>query len=298
MTERQRAAAAEPDGNEKYAADIESKARAVSDQHEAAETALKDALCALNALDLEGADDEGEIKEGTMGSKLKGLVHAVFAVNGIRVQRYWMGSLVGNDCRRLLEKQGTVLEQIKMGIIAAGFGEEEATGFVERHPRGMAPLEVLSRGMRRTEGAGPGGLLSAKEMAELKVACAEFGAGWRESYHRPPTPKAHVIEVHVPWFIDIYHICGIFGEDGAESKHVTDSSARKKVRSMQDAKARFSAHTRHSIVQDYTPGLARTIHRRQSKKKKAAAALLQQAIGALPVQASWGAHGQGGGGGL
>ncbi len=199
----------------------------------------------------------------------------------------------------LLEKQDTVLEQIKLGIIAEGFGEEEANGFVERHSRVMAPLEVLSRGMRRTEGAGAGGLLSAKEMAELKAACAEFGASWRESYHRLPTPKAHVIEVHVPWFIDMYHICGIFGEDGAESKHVTDSSARKKVSSMQDAKAKFSAHSRHSIAQDYTPDLARTIHRRQSEKKKAATALLQKAIEALPAQPPWacaGGHGQGDGG--
>jgi len=37
---------------------------------------------------------------------------------------------------------------------------------------------------------------------------------WNVSYNRPLTPKGHIVVAHVPWFVDQYGICGVFGEDG------------------------------------------------------------------------------------
>jgi hypothetical protein len=31
---------------------------------------------------------------------------------------------------------------------------------------------------------------------------------------------------YVPWFVDEYGICGVFGEDGCEALHVLDSLCR------------------------------------------------------------------------
>ena len=61
--------------------------------------------------------------------------------------------------------------------------------------------------------------LSVDQKWELKST--EFGAAWRLSYKdRMLTPKGHVVEVHVPQFMERYGVCGVFGEDGPEALHV------------------------------------------------------------------------------
>ena len=82
----------------------------------------------------------------------------------------------------------------------------------------IAPLALVSDGTRRVTSSGADGLLSEDEKTELKGACAAFGVAWKAAYVRPLTPKGHIVVAHVPWFVDEYGICGIFGEDGCEAR--------------------------------------------------------------------------------
>ena len=84
------------------------------------------------------------------------------------------------------------------GNSGGGVRRRGREGFVHRHTALLKELEVVSRITRRVKGEGKSGLLSATERAELKRSCAAFGAAWRESYRRILTPKAHIVEVHVP----------------------------------------------------------------------------------------------------
>ena len=147
--------------------------------------------------DYERTECEGnnsKVDEGV----LVGLMKHVLGTHGISVQRYWNGALVGPDCRRLLENHDVILGDIRKGMLAARYGGTDARDFVDRHTAVLKELVVVSSITRRVNRAGAGGLLSDAERAELKRACAAFGAAWRESYRRILTPKAHIVEVHVP----------------------------------------------------------------------------------------------------
>jgi hypothetical protein len=175
---------------------------------------------------------------------------------------------VGPDCRIFLAEYAAILEKIRLGIIAAGHSAEEAAAFVERHGRVLKELAVISRITRRVGGDGPDGLLSAQEKGKLKAACAAFGLAWKASYpNRNMTPKGHVVVAHVPWFVDAYGICGVFGEGGCEAAHVTDSAARKLVRQMRNPEARHKAHTLHHTARKFTPLLDRVIKRRAKRPR-------------------------------
>lgn len=168
--------------------------------------------------------------------------------------------LVGPDCRKLLANFDAILASIRQAITEFQQSDADGVDFEERHGRVLAALAVVSSGTRRVTGKGTNGLLSELEKDELKAACAAFGQAWRESYKRPLTPKGHTVVVHVPWFVDAYGICGIFGEDGCESLHVSDSLCRRKVRVMRNPEARHKAHTRHHLALSITPPLDQTVH--------------------------------------
>ena len=145
--------------------------------------------------------------------------------------------------------------------IKAIHGDVEAADFVQRHSCVIAPLALVSNGTRRVTGSGADGLLSEDEKTELKEACAAFGVAWKASYDRPLTPKGHIVVAHVPWFVDEYGICGVFGEDGCEALHVLDSLCRKMVRQMRNPEARHKAHTLHHTARSFTPVLDRYPHK-------------------------------------
>jgi hypothetical protein len=88
---------------------------------------------------------------------------------------------------------------------------------------------IVSNGTRRVTGSDADGLLSEDKKTELKGACAAFGAAWKAAYDRPLTPKGYIVVAYVPWFVDEYGICGVFGEDGCEALHVLGSLCRKMV---------------------------------------------------------------------
>ena len=137
----------------------------------------------------------------------------------------------------MLENYTAILANMSEKIKAI-HGDVEAADFAQGHSCVIAPLAVVSNGTRRVTGSGADGLLSEDEKTELKGACAAFGVAWNVSYNRPLTPKGHIVVAHVPWFVDQYGICGVFGEDGCESLHVLDSLCRKIVRKMRNPEAR------------------------------------------------------------
>ena len=271
---------------EEFCQNIEAKAKEAHKELVAAVVAVETAIKAHHEYDeaeCEGPDskeDDGE---------LVALMKYVLNVHGISIQRYWNGALVGPDCRAFLEKHGEILGAIRQGIVAAGYGDADAKDFVDRHTAVLKELEVVSRITRRVKGEGGNDLLSTAERTELKMACAAFGAAWRGSYHRILTPKGHIVEVHVPWFVDRYGICGVFGEDGAEAVHVVDNLCRRLVRQMRNPEDRHKAHTLHHVARDFTKPLDREIHKRQSAKQKAAKEAAAAAAAAAGLFAAPGA---------
>ena len=126
--------------------------------------------------------------------------------------------MVGPDCRRFLEHSEAILEELQNKINTVK-GAHASPNFKERHAAVLRPLKVVSRLMRAVR------ILDGTERADLTRACKEFGTAWRASYGMC-TPKAHMIEVHVPRYVEKYHTIGIFGEDGIESLHPLDSKVR------------------------------------------------------------------------
>jgi hypothetical protein len=228
----------------------------------------------------EGADSK--VDEGVLVALFK----FVLGKHGISIQRYWNGALVGPDCRRLLENHASILKYVRKGIVAAGFGEAEARDFVDTHTAVLKELVVVSRLTRRVDGAGANRCLSEGERTELKRACAAFGAAWRATFFdksgqpRRLTIKGRIVEVHVPEFVDLFHACGVFGEDGSEALHVVDSLCRRIVRQVRNPEARHKAHTLHHLGRTFTPELQRGTFERQSKKKVAAATAAKAAAAA------------------
>ena len=110
---------------------------------------------------------------------------------------------------------------------------------------------MLAGCTRRVTGSGADGLLSEDEKTELKGACAAFGVAWNASSKRPLTLKGHIVVAHVPWFVDQYGICGVFGEDCCEALHVVDSLCRKMARQMRNPEARHKAHTLHRTARSF-----------------------------------------------
>ena len=164
----------------------------------------------------------------------------------------------------MLENYAAILAYISERIKTT-HGDTEAADFVARHSNVIAPLALVSKGTRRVTGSGAGGLLSEDEKTELKGACADFWMAWKAAYNRPLTPKGHIVVAHVPWFVDEYGICGVFGEDGCEALHVSDSLCRKLVRQMRNPEARHKAHTLHLTLRSFTQNLGRKPHKRHRR---------------------------------
>jgi hypothetical protein len=184
----------------------------------------------------------------------------------ITVQRYWIGTLVGPDCRRFLENLEGILRRVAAAMLESGGDtpqvRQECEDFVERHMAVGRPLKVALQLLRRVE------RLNATDQVILKEACAEFGKAWRTSYpdHKILTPKGHLLEVHVPWYCDEFDgWLGLFGEDGLEALHPKDSLCRRLVRQMRNPEARHRAHTLHLAALQNTPGLNREKFTRRRK---------------------------------
>ena len=77
------------------------------------------------------------------------------------------------------------------------------------------------------------------------------------------TPKAAVIVILVPLYVEIYHMLGVFSEEAMGSLHPQDNKFRVRVRSVQRPEDRHRAlTTSHKIFQTTMP------RKREWKKRK------------------------------
>jgi hypothetical protein len=130
--------------------------------------------------------------------------------------------------------------------------------------------------------------LDAADQVRLKEVCAAFDKAWRTSYpdHKILTPKGHVLEVHVPWYCDVFDgWLGLFGEGGLEALHPKDSLCRRPVRQMRNPEARHRAHTLHLAALQNTPELNREKFTRRRKVAADDAAERNAAAGAAYADA-------------
>jgi len=223
--------------------------------------------------------------------KLVAAMKAALNKWGISVQRYWNATLVGPDCRRFLKHHTGILADIRAVMVLEKYGDAECDSFVKRHADVLKPLGVVLHETRKVR------MLTVEELGTLKAACGEFGAAWRVSYplRAKLTPKGHIVEHHVWRYAELYGTCGVFGEDGAEAIHVSDSACRRIVRQMRKPEDRHKAHTLHHLAYSYTPSLVRTPRSRRSKLQiaadlaNAALAALQAPLPVVPPLGNLGA---------
>ena len=81
---------------------------------------------------------------------------------------------------------------------SAGHSQAEADDFMKRHTAVLRPLATVAHLTRAVR------MLSADEISALKVACARFGAAWREGYRDLLTVKGHLVEENIPEFVDLF----------------------------------------------------------------------------------------------
>ena len=86
------------------------------------------------------------------------------------------------DCRRFLLFAGASFsladpqQEFHLTSTEAGHSKAEADDFVQRHSEVFEPLATVAHLTRAVR------MLSVDEISELKLACAGFGAPWREGY--------------------------------------------------------------------------------------------------------------------
>ena len=92
------------------------------------------------------------------------------------------------------------------------------------------------------------------------------------SHREKLTPKGHIVEVHVPYYARLYGTCGVFGEDGAEAIHVSDSACRGIVRVMRNPVDRHKAQVLHHLAYAHTPPMDRQKRKSGPKAPRTATA--------------------------
>ena len=107
-------------------------------------------------------------------------------------------------------------------------------------------------------------ILNYDEREKLKAACREFDAAYGTCFPEKEymTPKAAVIVILVPLYVEMYHTLGIFSEEAMESLHPQDNKFRVRVRSVQRPEDRHRAlMTFHRLFQTTMP------RKREGKKR-------------------------------
>jgi len=251
--------------------------RAEAEELSAAATSLTEALTALagarsmldELMDSSEVDAGGSPKGGALTIALK----EALQLYGISMQRYWNGTLVGPDVRKLL----LIYEQILRAIadeMAKIHGDAEAARFVARYTSIFVHLRTVSHLTRSTlEGRDSYGSFTAHQLSELETACVGFGEAFREAHGRMLTVKGHLVERHIPVYARRYGILGIFGEDGLEALHPLDSRCRLITRTMRNAKQRSLANIKHMDMAKWGRGPER--EKRKRRRSAAAAAVAE-----------------------
>ena len=143
------------------------------------------------------------------------------------VVRKWLGELKG------------ILVYMKAELIKSGREELEAAKFVATHFTPMKFFDRICRLMRAPR------MLSQSEINELTIICAAYGTAFRSSFPgKFMTVKSHMVEFLVPKIARRFGSVGLFGQDGAESKHCDWTNAAIRCRSLKNAEARILATKR------------------------------------------------------
>lgn len=251
------------------AAKIRTEAHEISDTVTALSTALASLVGARVLLQELIASAEGEECGSTCGvltAALKGALQFYC----ISMQRYWNGTLVGPDVRKLLRVYQQVLRIIadKMAEI---HGDAEATRFFDRYSSVFKHLDIISHLTRSTlEGREHYGRYTEEQVTALGNACTGFGDAFRVAHGRMLTVKGHIVEKHVPEYARMYGVLGIFGEDGLEALHPLDSRCRLITRTMRNPKGRLIATTKFMEMAKH--GKGKDLPKRKRRRSEAAAA--------------------------
>lgn len=179
-----------------------------------------EALAALVVAHEETVEDPEEAKKGgAITAQLK----QSYAEKGISNQKYWNGTLVGNDCRKLCKHHRDILTQIQdkidstfpNGVPGDPEASRLAASFKKRHGDMLECLRVIGHLSRKVS------MLTEAELGDLEQAVNNFEKAWIAAYPEHPllTPKAQVTIDLVVKFARHYGTLGIFGEDGLEALH-------------------------------------------------------------------------------
>lgn len=198
----------------------------------------------------------GEKPEVTLLTKF----NDILVKEGISTQEYWNSHMVGRACRAFLHKREAILAGVRTCIVEDGYGIDEANDFYNRHMEVLTPLSIAARHMRRVA------VLSEAEAAELKAACAEYGAVFRKNFPDSIlTPKQSTLELVVPLQIDAFSSLGIFSEENVESIHPLYTEVMDLVKSVRNPEERHAAALKHIALRRLAPPLPEGTRQRKRK---------------------------------
>ena len=233
------------DSHEKKVADLKEKLEAMRDGSRAIDAAQK---CIDEWMDTH--------RDTAEDSDLIDKFERLLQKWGISVQKYWSGTLVGPDCRRFLNHWQAILSELQDMVNAARPNAD--TTLNARYAAILKPLATVSQYTRAVR------ILNYDEREKLKAACREFDAAYGTCFPEKEymTPKAAVIVILVPLYVEMYHTLGIFSEEAMESLHPQDNKFRVRVRSVQRPEDRHRAlMTFHRLFQTTMP------RKREGKKR-------------------------------
>ena len=221
------------------------EAQALAKQAEALEdisVRLEAAIDEIGRLEGLVAPPVSEDGESSGGGKIVAALRCALRKHQIDQQKHWNNTLVGGDCRKTLVHQEDIVLTVVAEIKASGYPEAEAEEFQTKHCALLKPLAFISELTRRATG-----ILNDEEIELLDKNIKEYVKARREypGNKKILTPKEHVLEDHVMYYVRKYKTLGIFGEDGLEALHPKDTRKRHLTRCMRNPEARVKAHMNH-----------------------------------------------------
>ena len=207
---------------------------------------------------------------------------AALEAQGMSETTYWLGSFVGNHCRKFASICETILGAVRDVIAQMYPDSDEATIFFDRHCGILKCLNTIGHYTRLVD------MLSETQIEQLRVATVEYSRLCRIAYpnHQIFTPKSHFYESHLMDFVAHFGTVGIFGEDGMEALHPMDTRARMLVRSMRNPVQRHMSLTKALSLQQQQHKLPEEPKKKRRNKSEIAADLAAAAEIAVAEEAA------------
>ena len=180
---------------------------------------------------------------------------AALEAQGMSETTYWLGSFVGNHCRKFASICETILGAVRDVIAQMYPDSDEATIFFDRHCGILKCLNTIGHYTRLVD------MLSETQIEQLRVATVEYSRLCRIAYpnHQIFTPKSHFYESHLMDFVAHFGTVGIFGEDGMEAlslqqQHKLPEEPKKKRRNKSEIAADLAAAAAEIAVAEEAAG--------------------------------------------